>query len=65
MWDVASKTQIIPLAVKKQVPVQKFKFPFRTQLAEEAEFEFIFIKTVPQDFNEHMCRVFECMVFFC
>jgi hypothetical protein len=41
--------------------------PFTTKYAadEEKEFEFIFIKTVLNEDNEDMFRVFECMVFFC
>lgn len=32
---------------------------------EETDFEFIFIKSVRTDFNEEMCKIFDCMVFFC
>lgn len=32
---------------------------------EETDFEFIFIKSVRTEFNEEMCQVFDCMVFFC
>jgi hypothetical protein len=65
-WDHPTQTQVIPLAVKKYQPLQKFRLPFRTPgHLQETEFEFIFIKTVPQDNNEHMCRVFSSMVFFC
>jgi len=39
--------------------------PFYTKSHEETDFEFIFIKSVRTDFNEDMCKVFDCMVFFC
>ena len=61
------KQSYIPLAVRKNMPIQKFRLPFTTKLdvEDDKEFEFIFIKTVLTEENEDMFKVFECMVFFC
>jgi len=61
------KQSYIPLAVRKNTPVQKFRLPFTTkfEVDDDKEFEFIFIKTVLTEDNEEMFKVFECMVFFC
>lgn len=39
--------------------------PFQHKATEDTDFEFIFIKSVRTDFNQEMCDVFDCMVFFC
>ena len=65
--NIDLKQSYIPLAVRKNTPVQKFRLPFTTKFAadEDKEFEFIFIKTVKTEDNEDIFKVFECMVFFC
>lgn len=61
-----NKQALIPLAVRVDVPVQKFRLPFLTKAgSDDTDFEFIFIKTVRTEFNEEMCQVFDRMVFFC
>jgi hypothetical protein len=63
--DANLKQAIIPMAVRTDQVTQKFKLPFSTKTKEETEFEFIFIKSVRTPHNEDMCKVFDCMVFFC
>jgi len=51
-----SKQALIPLAVRVDQPVQKFKLPFLTKAGnDDTDFEFIFIKSVRTSFNEEMC----------
>jgi len=72
----STSSAVIPLCVRKDVEVQKFKLPFKCLSAEspDTDFEFIFIKSVKPadtDLNDFMStemrnfRVFECMTFFC
>lgn len=72
----SASSAVIPLCVRKDVEVQKFKLPFKCVSSEstETDFEFIFIKSVKPvevDLNDFMStemrnfRVFECMTFFC
>lgn len=66
IYNSTAAVQTIPLALSTNQPLQKFKLPFSSSLiGAEHPFEFMFIKTVRTDDNEDMCRVFECMVFFC
>lgn len=63
--DTVLRQSVIPLAVRMDQPIQKFRLPFLTKTVDDTDFEFIFIKSVRTEFNEDMCSVFDCMVFFC
>lgn len=65
---------MIPLVAKVSQDVQKFKLPFKavSELSQETDFEFIFIKSVQPEATEGgdsaeemQFRVFDCMTFFC
>lgn len=43
--DKSTGQIILPLAVKRGAPLQRFRLPFKNLSAQDTEFEFIFIKS--------------------